>query len=402
MKILTAHNYYHYPGGEDVVFAQERSLLERHGHEVFSYERSNDELESRSLLPRVLGAAASVWSRTTYSEFSQLLSRLSPDVVHVHNTFLAMSPSVFSACKDARIPVVHTIHNYRLLCANSAFFRNGGPCEKCAAGNRWHGIANGCYRSSRVATSIATSTIAYNWQRGTWTDGIDRYIAPSHFLREKLISGGLPEERITVKAHFVEPDPGIIGRRENYVVFVGRLSPEKGTKTMLKAWQQLSDVPLWIVGDGPERAELEALCRQKKLNVQFTGNLPRMKALEYLQRARLLVFPSITYESFGMGIIEAFACGVPVVASDHGAMRELVQHGHTGLRFRPMDSDDLAHTVRRLWSDEELLAQSGHNARQEFERSYTAEANYRALIEIYEGVQNAGRPPAAVTIPAAA
>ena len=171
---------------------------------------------------------------------------------------------------------------------------------------------------------------------------------------------------------------------------------------MLKAWEKLGDIPLWIIGDGPERAELEALCRQKKLNVQFTGNLPRTKALQYLQRARLLVFPSITYESFGMGIIEAFACGVPVVASDHGAMRELVQHGHTGLRFRPMDVDDLARSVRKLWSDEELLAHTGHNARQEFERRYTAEANYRALIEIYEGVQNAHRPPAAVTIPAAA
>lgn len=402
MKILTAHNYYHYPGGEDVVFAQEKSLLEKHEHHVFSYERSNDELESKGALPRVLGAAAAVWSRTTYSEFSQLLRRLSPDIVHVHNTSLVISPSVFWACKDMQVPVVHTVHNYRLLCPNTAFYRDGHPCESCAGGNMWHGIARGCYRSSRLATSVAASAVAYHWHRGTWTHAIDRCIAPSNFLREKLISGGLAPERITVKPHFVEPDPGVISHRERYAIFVGRLSPEKGIATILKAWEQLGDIPLRIVGDGPERAELEAVCREKKLNVQFTGNVPRMQVFTHLQRARLLVFPSITYESFGMGIIEGYASGVPVVASDHGAMRELVQNGHTGLRFRPADADDLAHTIRSLWPDEEALVRMGRNARQEFERKYTAEANYRALIAIYEHVLSIRNSSVAVTAPAAA
>ncbi|HVH89022.1 MAG TPA: glycosyltransferase family 4 protein [Terriglobales bacterium] len=402
MRILTAHNYYHHPGGEDVVFAQETSLLQQHGHEAFSYERSNDELQSENLIPRVLGAAASVWSRATYSQFSEVLRRVSPDVVHVHNTFLAMSPSVFSACQDARIPVVYTVHNYRLLCANSAFYRDGRPCEKCASGNKWHAIANACYRSSRLATGVAVSTVAYNWHRGTWTHAIDRYIAPSHFLREKLISAGLPAERIVVKPHFVDPDPGVATRRDQYAVFVGRLSPEKGVNEMLKAWEQLDDVPLKIVGDGPERVELEVLCREKKLNVQFTGYLSRTEALEHLQRARLLIFPSITYESFGMGIVEAYACGIPVIASDHGAMRELVEDGHTGLRFRPTDPDDLARCIRKLWSDQELLERCGDNARQEFERKYTAEANYQALMGIYAGVLSARRLPVSLPVPAVA
>lgn len=266
----------------------------------------------------------------------------------------------------------------------------------------WHGIAHACYRSSRLATSVAVSAVAYNRQRGTWTHAIDRYIAPSHFLREKLIVGRLAAERITVKPHFVEPDPGVISHRERYAIFVGRLSPEKGIATILKAWEQLGDIPLRIVGDGPERAELEAVCREKKLNVQFTGNVPRMQVFTHLQRARLLVFPSITYESFGMGIIEGYASGVPVVASDHGAMRELVQNGHTGLRFRPADADDLAHTIRSLWPDEEALVRMGRNARQEFERKYTAEANYRALIAIYEDVLSIRNSCVAVTAPAAA
>ncbi len=397
MRILSAHNYYHYPGGEDVVFAQERCLLEKHGHEVFSYERSNDELESKGVLPRVLGAAAAVWSRATYSEFSQLLRRLSPDIVHVHNTSLVLSPSIFWACKDMEVPVVHTVHNYRLLCPNTAFYRDGQPCESCAEGNMWHGFAHACYRSSRVATAVVASAVAYNWQRGTWTQAIDRYIAPSHFLRHKLIIGGLAPDRITAKPHFVEPDPGVISCRDHYAVFVGRISPEKGIATMLKAWEQLGDVPLRIVGDGPGRPEFERACREKKLNVQFTGNVPRMQALNHLQRARLLVFPSITYESFGMGIIEAYACGVPVVASDHGAMQELVHHGQTGLRFRPADADDLARTVRSLWTDERLLAQISRNARQEFERKYTADANYRALIAIYQDVLSTCNSSLAVT-----
>src|SRR5438270_8986181 len=330
MKIITVHNRYQQPGGEDVVFEQEKILLREYGHEVISYERRNDELDQSKVFPRILGAAQAVWSQEVYSEFSELLRRTAPDIVHVHNTFLRISPSLVQACHDARIPAVHTVHNYRLLCPGTNLFRNGVPCEKCSNGNLWHGIARGCYRSSRVATAVAASTVAYNWRRGTWRNAVSQYIAPTKFLKNKLITAGLPPERITVKPHFVDSDPGASEFHDNYAVFLGRLSPEKGLETLIAAWERLPDIPLRLIGDGPERSKLEAITRQNNLNVQFEGHLTRRQALEILGKARCLIFPSVAYESFGMGIIEAFACGVPVVASRHGAMQELVEHGRTG------------------------------------------------------------------------
>jgi glycosyltransferase involved in cell wall biosynthesis len=400
MKILIAHNRYHLPGGEDVVFEQERALLQKHGHEVFSYERNNQELQQAGLLAQIIGTAESVWSRATYTEFSQLLNRIAPDVVHVHNTFLRISPSIFEACKDAGVPVVHTLHNYRLLCPATNFYRNGAPCEKCSSGNPWPGIAQGCYRSSRLATGLSASVIAYNRLRRTWTEAVDRYIAPTQFLKSRLIAAGLPPDRITVKPHFVEFDPGVSAQHGEYAVFVGRLSPEKGLETLMAAWERLSDIALRIIGDGPERSRLEALARQQGLNVQFEGHLPRRQALEILGRARCLMFPSVAYESFGMGIIEAFACGVPVVASRHGAMQELVEHGRTGLLFEPANPDELVGAVRVLWSDDKLLSSVSRSARLEYERRYTAAANYRELMKIYEGILPLHHLPEA--LPAAA
>lgn len=367
-----------------MVFEQEKFLLQEYGHEVISYERSNDELEQRKALPRILGVVQAVWSRETYSEFSELLKRTSPDVVHVHNTFLRISPSIFQACHDARIPAVHTVHNYRLLCPGTNLFRDGAPCEKCVGGNLLHGIARGCYRSSRVATAVAASTVAYNRRRGTWTNAVSHYIAPTRFLKNKLVAAGLEADRITVKPHFVNHDPGVMTGRRDYAIFVGRLSPEKGLVALLSAWEQLPHIQLLIVGDGPQRPELEAISRQKKLNVSFEGHLPRATVLDKLRSARLLVFPSLAYESFGMGIIEAYACGVPVIASNHGAMQELVDHGNTGLLFEPGDADSLSASVRLLWTDRDLLKRTGHNARSEYERKYTPAANYEALMTIYE------------------
>jgi glycosyltransferase involved in cell wall biosynthesis len=400
VRIVIAHNRYHLPGGEDVVFEQERALLQRHGHEVFSYERSNQELQQPGLLPKIIGAAESVWSRATYADFSHLLSRIAPDVVHVHNTFLRISPSIFEACKDAGVPVVHTLHNYRLLCPATNLYRNGAPCEKCSKGHPWPGIARGCYRSSRLATGLSASVTAYNRLRRTWEQAVNRYIAPTQFLKSRLIAAGLPPDRVTVKPHFVDSDPGVSGLRGDYAVFLGRLSPEKGLQTLMASWERLADIPLRIIGDGPERSTLESISRQKSLNVQFVGHLPRREALEILGNARCLIFPSVAYESFGMGIIEAFACGVPVVASRHGAMQELIEHGRTGLLFEPADTDGLVGAVRALCSDDNLRSYTSRNARLEYECRFTAAANYQELMKIYESVLPLRQVPEAM--PAAA
>lgn len=402
MKILIAHNRYIEPGGEDVVFEQEVSLLRRFGHDVLTYERGNGELREMKLIPRVLRSAEAVWSSTTYSEFSNLLTIFMPDIVHVHNTFLRISPSIFQACADKGIPVVNTIHNYRLLCPATTLYRDGAPCEKCVGGNMWQGIARGCYRSSRTATALSASVTGYNWLRRTWSDAVNHYIAPTNFVRDKMADAGLPAARISVKPHFVDPDPCVAAHPESYALFLGRLSPEKGVTTLLSAWQQLSDVPLLIVGDGPQRAEMERISHQRNLNCRFEGHRTRTDVLAKLKKARLLVFPSIGYETFGMGIIEAYACGVPVLASNHGAMRELVQTGRTGLLFEPANPDALAHAVRRCWSDDQLRSHMSLNARREYENKYTAATNYEMLMSIYERVLSSGKASPEASLPTAA
>ncbi|HET9741781.1 MAG TPA: glycosyltransferase family 4 protein [Terriglobales bacterium] len=402
MKILIAHNRYRERGGEDVVFEQESALLEERGEEVIRYERCNEEAPKLTLIGKLGAAASALWSRATYSDFSSLLRAENPEIVHVHNFFLAISPSIFQACHDAQIPVVHTLHNYRLLCPGTNFYRNGGACERCARGNAWHGIAHGCYRSSRIATGIAASMVAYNSLRGTWTRAIDRYIAPTHFLKSKLMSAGWSAERITVKPHFVNSDPGISRGPKTYAIYIGRLSPEKGLVAALAAWEQLKDIPLWIVGDGPQRGELQAIVRERNLNIRFAGRLPRAQVLELLRDARLLIFPSTAYESFGLGIIEAFACGVPVIASNHGAMQELVEPGRTGLLFPPGDSAALRESVRSLWSDTELRNTMSVSARGEFKNKYTPDVNYHALMSIYRQALAARALPDAAALPVAA
>ncbi len=365
---------------------REGTLLQAAGHHVVTYFRHNDEVDNGSLSGKMATVPKAIWASDSYRNLSAILRREKPDLAHFHNTFPLISPSAYYACRRAHVPVVQTLHNYRLFCPAGTFFRNRAVCEECLEHSLWRGVKHGCYRDSRAGTAAVALMLAAHRMFGTWMKAVSCFIAVSEFVREKFIAGGFPADRVFVKPNFVDPDPDERDTPGSYAVFVGRLSAEKGLRTLIAAWGDLDNcIPLIIVGDGPLRAELEQEAVQRGLsNIRFEGYLPEKKTLAMMKGARFLIFPSEWYETFGMTIVEAFACGVPVICSRLGAMQELVTEGHTGLFYRPGDFVDLAAKVDWAWTHEQLVEAMGRAARAEYEAKYSAAENYRMLMKAYD------------------
>lgn len=386
MKVVLVHNTYQQPGGEDVVFNQERQMLERAGHHVVTFCRSNWDTDEYKGIRRIVLAKQAVWNTKSRETFLNLLRREKPDIVHVHNTFVMISPSIYSACSDEGVPVVQTLHNYRLICPAATFFRDGRICEECLSGSLWPSVKHSCYHNSHAATSVIAAILKFHEMAGTWRH-ISRFIALSEFSREKLIEGGLPAEKISVKPNFVYPDPAehSDGDRD-YALFVGRLSPEKRVSTVLEAWKRCaSPIPLHVIGGGPDQDLLEQEAAGLGLrHIVFRGQMPRQATVAAMARARFLVFSSEWYENFPVTIAEAFACRTPVIASNIGAMKEIIEHGKTGLHFSVGDPDDLAQKIIWAWSHSDEMRTMGMEARRQYEDKYTAEKNYPLLMQIYE------------------
>lgn len=386
MKILLVHNYYQQRGGEDVVFEMERDLLRQHGHQVVEYCRSNHELGQLTAIGKLITIKTVIWASDTRAQFRQLLFRESPDIVHVHNTFVMVSPSVYSACQEAGVPVVQTLHNYRMFCPTADFFRDGQICEQCKEHGLFRGVRHGCYHKSRPATATVALMLGVHRWKQTWTQMVDRYIALSEFSRRKFCDGHIPAHKLIVKPNFIHPDPGFGNVPRRHAVFVGRLSPEKGLATLLSAWERMPvAIPLHIIGAGPLEQAVQAHVSDKGLsNVFLHGRLESRQVMSYLQSARFLVVPSECYENCPTTILEAYACGTPAIASDIGAMKEFVDNGRTGLHFRAGDSPHLAKKVIWAWLHREETERMGRQARLEYETKYTAENSYQALMELYQ------------------
>ena len=326
-----------------------------------------------------------IHSEKSKGEMLDLLRGEQPDLVHVHNTFMMVSPSVFEACREAGIPVVQTLHNYRLLCPGWSLCREGKVCEECIESGLWRGVWHGCYRDSRLMTAAVTLMLQVHRMRGTWSHDVGGYVALTNFARDKFIEGGLPASRIGVKPNFLELDPGKRSSSGGFALFVGRLSAEKGAEVLLRAWQKLKGtIPLVIMGDGPLREPLESEAAAQNLsNVTFAGWRSRGEILSAMKSASLLITPSLWYEGFPMTVVEAFACGIPVICSRLGGLREIVEDGSTGLHFNPGDAEDLAAKLDLLWTQPAQLAAMGRAAREEYKRNYTAERNYELMMQIY-------------------
>jgi glycosyltransferase involved in cell wall biosynthesis len=384
MRILVAHNYYQQPGGEDPCFAAEVALLRAHGHEVIAHTVHNDAIAG---MGRLEVAARTLWNPAAGRELRRLLRAHRPHIAHFHNTFPLLSPAAYHAARAENVRVVQTLHNFRLLCPNALFFRDGRVCEACLGrALPWPGVVHRCYRGSRAASATVAAMLAVHRALGTWRGTVDAYIALTEFARRKFLDGGLPEDRVVVKPNFVDPDPGRGEGTGGYAVFVGRLSAEKGVETLLAAWQHLGGrVPLKIVGDGPLAATV-AQAAASAAGITWLGRRPMEDVYALVGEATCLVVPSACYEGFPRAVIEAFAKGTPVVASRLGAMAEVVDDGRTGLHFEPGNARDLAAQVQRLASEPAQRQQLRRAARQEYERKYTAAANYRTLLAIYEQV----------------
>jgi glycosyltransferase involved in cell wall biosynthesis len=381
MKILVAHNLYQQPGGEDHCVTAEVAMLEAHGHEVISYRLHNDSIHA---LGPLRAASRTIWSRPAYRQVRELLRTHRPQIAHFHNTFPLISPAAYYAARAENVGVVQTLHNFRLLCPNAMFFREGRACEDCLGRSfAWPGIVHKCYRGSRTASAAVATMATAHRVLGTWRKAVDVYIALTEFSRRKFIQGRLPAEKIVVKSNFVYPDPGAGAGTGGYAMFVGRLSAEKGVETLLAAWKAVRNrMPLKIVGDGP-LAAMVADSVASDSRIEWLGHKPVEEVYALLGDAAFLVFPSQCYETFGRVAIEAFAKGTPVVASQIGAIAELVEHGRTGLLFKPGDSAALAQTIMDLASHPEQLIAMRGEARAEFESRYTATCNYQQLMAIY-------------------
>lgn len=378
MRILTAHNYYLEPGGEDEVFSSEARLLEDRGHTVLRHSTDN----RRTLgMSRIEVAAKAVWNRKAGRELGSLIERRRPEVVHFHNTFPLLSPACYGAARARGAAVVQTLHNYRLLCPNALLERGGSACESCLGrAVAWPGVLHGCYRRSRAATAAVAGMSAVHRAAGIWANAVDLYVALTAFARSRFVAGGLPAGKIVVKPNFVWPDPGAGTETGGYAVFAGRHMEEKGLGVLAGAWERLNgSPPLKTVGGGPDEAVLGGVT-----GVELLGHRPRAEVLGLMRQAAFLVFPSLCYEGLPMVILEAFCCGLPVIASRLGAMAEIIEDGRTGLLFTPGDAADLAAKVEWLLAHPVALARMRREARAEFEAKYTAARNYEMLMEIYE------------------
>jgi glycosyltransferase involved in cell wall biosynthesis len=386
MNILSVHNSYSTPGGEDQVFAQEADLLRAHGHNVLLYHTSNEQLKGKNPLV-MLGNT--IWNKQAHGELSELMQRERPDVVHVHNTFPVISPAVYYAANEAGIPVVQTLHNFRMLCPAGTLFRDGHVCEDCV-GKRipWSGAIHGCYRGSRLATAAGAAMIATHNYKQTWNKAVSAYIALTRFARDKFIQAGFPAEKIVVKPNYLPADPGIGEGKGNYALFVGRLTPEKGIATLLEAWREIgNELPLHIAGDGPLASEVEKAANSLA-GVTWLKWLPRAEILQRMKDASVLILPSTWYEGFPVIIAEAFAVGLPVIASDLGSMSTIVEHKRTGLHFEPGNAASLLDAVRWFRTHPNETARMRGQVRLEYEMKYTAERNYAQMMNIYDRVLN--------------
>jgi glycosyltransferase involved in cell wall biosynthesis len=323
--------------------------------------------------------------------------------MHCTNTFPLMSPSVYQAARAEGVPVVQSLRNYRLLCPGALFLRDGKVCEDCLGkAFAWPGVRHGCYRQSRAASAVVAGMTAVHRLIGTWHRGVDVYFTPSEFARQKHIEGGLPADRILVKPNFIDPDPGPGTGRGGFALFVGRLSPEKGVDTLLRAWERLGPkYPLKIVGDGPLAESVRAHAATRG-HLDWSGHLDHDAVLDLVGEAACLLVPSLWYETFGRTIIEAYARGTPVIASRLGAMSELVDDGRTGLLVEPGNPDALAEAVRTVTADPLRREGMRQASRREYQEKYTGERNHTLLTEIYTAaVRRRGRRQRRADVPPA-
>jgi glycosyltransferase involved in cell wall biosynthesis len=388
VRILQVHNRYR-PGwgGEETVVDLEAQLLREHGNEVETLSLWTRELEGANAFKLISTGLGTVWSFRGHRLVRKAIERFRPDLLHVHNTFPLFSPSIYWAANAADVPVVQTLHNYRLACANALLLRDDRPCEDCVGRFPWSALRYRCHSSSFFRTLAVTSmNVIHRWV-GTYRNKIQAYIALTEFSKDILIRAGLPSDKVFVKPNFT-PDPGaLVALRSPRVIFAGSINRAKGVHLLLESWSRLAlpGYKLVLLGDGPDRAMLQS-CYAADPSIEWLGSQPRNTVLEYIASSQWVVLPSLAYENFAMSILEAFSLGTPVIVPGHGALGTIVSNGSDGWHFSPGDVGSLSHTLRSALSSSPLRwAEWSAAARARYLRNMTATSNYRQLLGIYQG-----------------
>ncbi len=383
-RVLIVHNYYQIPGGEDTVVLNEKQLLEENGHQVFLYTRNNSELKNLGRFRKISLPFSTVFSLTTYREIKYIIKKYKIDVVHVHNTLNLISPSVYYAANSCKVPVIQTIHNFRLLCPGATFYREGKICEKCVEKGLQCSIKYKCYRKSMFQTMACV--ISTKFHRILKIYRKIYYICLTEFNKEKLLClKQIPVSHVYVKPNFTTEisDLCVSEKKRNYFAFAGRLDEQKGIRILLEAWRILGEkAPLLLIcGAGPEekwcREFVEAYCKN---TVKIMGFLPNEKVREIIAGAKALILPTQWYEGFPMTILEAYSVGTPVIGSRMGNVGDLILEGVTGSTFQYNSSSDLAEVIGKFsgYSSEEV--------KNYYKGKYTPQKNYQILNDIYEKI----------------
>lgn len=390
MKILIIHNEYQQRGGEFQAVKNQIELLEAHGFQVIVYTKDNREINSYSNSQLVRFIPETIFSRKSYDEIREIIEEENPDIAHVHNVFPMISPSVYYALNNASVPIVQTLHNFRFLCPNGLFFVNKKICELCKFGNTSYAILKKCFRESFGLSFLYALDIGGHRLAKTF-DLIDRFIVLTEFSALKLIESRLAErKKISILGNFIPsplPEKGGKNSREDYLLYIGRLSTEKGVQVLLKAGQILDSTKILILGEGPEQERLQKIKAENGLNnIFFLGHVSGDLKWEYMRKASAIVIPSICYETFSLVAIEAMSIGTPVMASKLGSLPYVIDDGKTGLLFEPGDYLDLAKKLSWMVSQPGLVEELGEFGRIIVEEKYNQTKHLEKLINIYEEV----------------
>jgi glycosyltransferase involved in cell wall biosynthesis len=388
MRVMLVHNRYRSaaPSGENRVVDQESAALAALGHEVVRFERDSDEIEQWSAARKALLPARVVWNREAHRDLTAALRGHRPDIVHVHNTFPLLSPAVLYACRDAAVPVVATIHNYKLACASGDFFRDGAVCHDCADGLPVRAVLHGCYRGSRAAT--VPVALSASMHRQAWKSLVSAYVFISASQRDLLAGLGLAPDRVFVRHNLIPRRSVKQAAREPIMVYAGRLDEAKGVRLLMAGWDCYrsksgdSGLRLVIAGAGPLESEVAGWASTRP-SVEMVGQVDSGRCAELMSRSRAVILPSAWEETFGLVVVEAMAVGVPPIATGHGSFVELITPGVDGVLFRPGDPTALALAVADAEAHPEQYETYGEQARKTYEQRFDPDNSLERLIEIY-------------------
>lgn len=384
--VLIVHNYYQIPGGEDAVVENEKDLLLHNGHKVVLYKRHNDEIKNKRIFEKLLLPLETIFSLKTYKEVKRIIKKENVDIVHVHNTLPLISQSVYYAAKHYKIPVVQTIHNFRLLCPAATFTRNNQICEKCLKKSLIYSVKNKCYRNSFAQSLVSATNLALHRLVGTYKK-VDGYIALTEFNKNKL-KRLIDSKKIFIKPNFVNFDNNFVidVKDRNYFLYLGRIDKLKGIDLILKAWKNIKEEQLYVVGKGPFQKEAEKYILENNIkNVKLLGFKNKSEVKKIISNSKALIMASQWYEGFPMTVVESFSLGVPVISGDIGNMSEIIQHEINGLLYKYDNYEELIKQIQRI-KNNDLLNKLSIGARKTFCNKYNKEKNYIILMKIYNTV----------------